>query len=80
MSTDQNKRERVDWVSAPIVFITMPTCSKCGSPRYSKVRTEANGDSSRTRKVFCRDCGEPFKICIEAPEVPESGKQVNELI
>ena len=67
----KKRRKRIDWSKAPIVFVEAATCRNCGSPRYDLSRSLGNGDSSRTKFVVCRVCGEPFKIVIE---LPESGK------
>jgi hypothetical protein len=66
------------WANAPIVFVTLPACPSCGSIEYRKVRTESNGDGSRTRKAVCRGCGLPFKIVVELPEIelPKMGNPV----
>jgi hypothetical protein len=64
---------RIDWQAAPYVFVVAPSCPHCGSAGYSKVRSEAGGDGSTTRKVICRGCSEPYRIVIE---LPDSGKTI----
>jgi len=59
---------RINWASAPIVFVDAATCAHCGSPKYETRRSLENGDTSRTKLAVCRQCKMPFKICIEIPE------------
>ncbi len=59
------------WADAPCVFVVLPTCPDCGGGSWVNVRTEQNGDGSRTRKCVCRRCSGRFKIVAEP--LPDSG-------
>ena len=61
-------RQRVDWSATPMVFVVLPVCDHCGSPKYDRVRTAGGGDGSVTKKVICRECGHPYRIILELPE------------
>jgi hypothetical protein len=56
------------WHNVPCVFIVAPHCPVCFAGRPIIVRSEANGDGSKTRKAVCRRCSEKFKIVVELPE------------
>jgi predicted nucleic acid-binding Zn-ribbon protein len=53
-----------------LVFVTLPTCPRCGGTKYRTRRSADNGDGSRTKLAVCEagDCGQPFKIVAEFPE------------
>lgn len=59
---------REAWADAPVVFVDVPRCPLCGATGYDKVRTEANGDGTATKKVRCRGCARRYKIVGELPE------------
>jgi hypothetical protein len=59
---------RIDWSSVPTVFIVVATCPRCGCCEYDRTKTADNGDGTRTRKVICRACSQPYKISVEMPE------------
>lgn len=61
-------RGRINWADAPLVYVAIPTCPSCGSPRYKRVRTESGGDGSATKKVICGSCEQKYKIVLELPE------------
>lgn len=63
---------RTDWSTAPTIFVEKPTCPHCGSAAYDRVRTVAGGDGSTTKRVRCRACRQPYKICVELPEPGDS--------
>lgn len=65
----------VDWSTTPMIFVVVPTCPVCGSPSYAGSKTQSHGDGSSTRKVHCRDCGQPYRI---TKELPESGNDDSE--
>ena len=74
MGTDGTRRERIDWAAAPMVPVIRPTCWRCDSLHYRKVKTlEAETDGSQTRLVRCADCGAAYKVCLE---IPESGNHI----
>ena len=63
----------VDWANTEIVTVDIPTCPRClfrgrVESRNIAVRSEANGDGTRTRKVICCCCSTPFRILFELPE------------
>lgn len=57
----------INWATAEQVEITLPACPNCDCLDYRKVRTDPNGDGSRTRKVICKGCKSPYKIVVELP-------------
>jgi hypothetical protein len=61
--------KRIDWAACPFVTVDAVTCAHCGSPDYISVRSMSNGDGSRTRLAICQSCKEPYKICVEIPEI-----------
>ena len=73
---DRRRREAIEWRETPCVFVLLPACPVCECTDYRRVRTEGNGDGSRTRKVVCANesCGQPFKIVFEPP-LPEMGNE-----
>lgn len=56
------------WATAPIVFVSIPTCDHCGSREYTRVRTESAGDGSYSHKCICDACSGRFLIVFELPE------------
>ncbi len=73
----KQRRERIDWARAPTVYVVRPVCPSCGCHLYDKKRTAGAGnqDQSRTKRVVCRGCEQPYNIAIE---LPESG--INEMV
>ena len=60
---------RFDWSTAPTVFVSATQCPKCGATRYTRSRTNNNGDGSVTKHCRCNACGERFKVCVETSPV-----------
>ena len=69
---------RIDWSTAEMVFVTLPTCPACGATGYHRIRTAANGDGSRTKRVVCRLCGETKAIIRDAAGL--SGQVANQAL
>jgi hypothetical protein len=65
------------WSDVPTIFVTAAACPACRSGRPIIVRSEANGDSSVTRKAVCRVCGLRFKVVVES--LPEFGNSQNDV-
>ena len=62
------RRHRIDWAAVTsTVFVTVPHCPECRSLDIERIRSEANGDGSLTRKTMCRSCGHVFKLVVELP-------------
>lgn len=59
------------WSDAPTLYVVAPHCLHCGSVDVFVVRSESNGDESRTRKYVCHRCKGKTKVCVE---MPDSGK------
>lgn len=70
---DAEKAKRQSWADAPRVFITLPACPECNSTNLHTIRSEANGDGSRTRYTICRACQKKFFVVPEP--IPEFGKE-----
>lgn len=68
MTPDRDSIDATPWASAPMVFVQIPTCPGCGSTKHNRIRSEAAGDGSVTRKVVCTDCSTRFKIVLELPD------------
>ena len=66
--TTEGKRKHESWADAPRVFVTLPSCPQCGSTNLVRVRTEANGDGSATRRMRCACCPCRFFLVSEIPE------------
>lgn len=56
------------WADAPVLVVVAPHCLHCGSADVIVIRSEANGDDSRTRKYVCQRCKGKTKVCVELPE------------
>jgi transposase-like protein len=59
------------WINAPVVFVTMPVCPRCGSAEFFRIKTEPpGGDGTKTQRVVCRnsECLKRFKVAYELPE------------
>ena len=67
-------KTRQSWADAPRVFISLPACPKCAGRDLETVRSEANGDGSRTRRTICRDCGQKVFVVAEFPEFGKEGE------
>ena len=65
------------WTACPIVYVLAAACPACGSLEHINVRTEQNGDGSKTRKRICRQCSTRFLLVVEvSPDaMPEAGKR-----
>lgn len=61
-----------EWEGQPMVFVTIPACPHCGSFKRATIRSERNGDGSRTRKTICRKCKGKYLLIAEPP-LPDSG-------
>jgi hypothetical protein len=65
------KSPRVNWESAPMLFIPSPppvACPVCGCREYKTVRSmPAEGDGSRTRRCVCSnpECESAFLVIVE---------------
>ena len=57
---------RIDWSAAEYVFVDVPTCRSCGSPRWKRQRTITTNESVE-RLAICMDCGAPHRIVTEFP-------------
>lgn len=67
------KGNRQSWSDAPAVFVVAPACPTCGNRQWRSIRSEDNGDGSKTLRVVCRRCSARFKIVTE-PGLPDYGK------
>jgi hypothetical protein len=65
------KAPRVDWESAPMVFVPTPppvACPVCDCRSYKIVRSmPSEGDGSKTRRCVCEnaECGSAFLVVVE---------------
>ncbi len=55
------------WANAPCVDWCEPACPLCGSPACTRIRTEANGDNTVTRRFVCHACHQRFKTTQHPP-------------
>jgi len=71
-----NTPDDTPWADAPIQYIDIPVCQHCGATKFIKIRTEAAGDGSFSRKLICRTCSRKTLAVFELPEIdlPETGK------
>jgi hypothetical protein len=51
-----------------MVFVQRPVCPRCGALGYHRLRSEASGDGSVTKRVVCRGCARKYLIVVELPE------------
>ena len=61
-----------DWASVPIVFVVRPACPSCGCEDRDRRRTYSGGDGSKSKRMICRQCRQPWLLVEEPP--PDSGK------
>lgn len=64
------------WDDARCVHVTAGHCPHCHCLKYVRVRSEANGDGTVTRKCVCERCSRRFKLVIELPETGNSDEGV----
>jgi len=64
------------WQDCLCVFVEAPACPHCRSLRFVRVRSQAGGDGSVTRRCICAACSRRFNVVVELPDgsLPDTGK------
>lgn len=62
------------WSDVEVIEWCQPACPHCRSPLNDRVRTEANGDGSVTRRLVCLGCYSRWKaVELPAGSLPPGG-------